>query len=288
MIVVTGATGNLGRLVVQDLLTKVPASQIAAAVRTPAKANDLAAKGVQVRTMDYAQPESLASALHGATRLLLVSGNELGKREAQHKAVIDSAKAAGVQFVAYTSILHCDTSRMLLAKEHNATEHYLRGSGLKYSMLRNGWYFENQTAALAPAIEHGVLVGCSGNGKFAAAARADFALAAANVLASSEHDNTVYELAGDTAYTRADLAAEVSKQTGKNVVYKNLPEAEYEKILNNFLPPDLAHVIADSDTQAASGELDDTSRTLSKLIGRPTTSLAEAVASALKNPPTGH
>lgn len=282
MIVVTGATGQLGSLVIEQLLQKVPANQIVAAVRTPAKASQLAAKGIDVRLADYSRPETLTAAFAGATKVLLISGNELGKRIPQHKAVIDAAKAAGVRLFAYTSLLRADTSTLALAEEHLATEQYLRASGVPFVLLRNGWYFENQTAGIAPALQQRAFIGSSKNGRFASATREDYASAAAVVLAGEGHENQVYELAGDAPYTRAELAAEVSKQTGKTVAYHDLPEAEYEKILTGILPPEIAHLLADAEAKAANGELDDQSHTLSRLIGRQTTPLSDAVATALK------
>jgi NAD(P)H dehydrogenase (quinone) len=285
MIATTGATGALGQLVVEGLLAKVPANQIIAAVRTPSKASALAAKGVEVRTADYSRPETLATAFAGAKKVLLISSNALGERIAQHNAVIDAAKQASVELLAYTSLLRADTSPLILAAEHLATEKYLQASGLAYALVRNGWYFENQTAGIAPALQQGAFIGASKEGKFAAAARADYAAAAVAVLTGEGHANKIYELAGDTGYTRAELAAEVSKQTGKSIGYHDLPEAEFEKILGSFLPPELAHILADAEAKAAAGALDDNSHTLSKLIGRQTTSLADAVAAALSAPP---
>ena len=288
MIVVTGAAGQLGRLVIDELLKTTGAKDIIAAVRTPAKANSLADRGVQVREADYSRPETLATAFKGAAKLLLISGTDLGKREEQHKAAVDAAKSAGIKFVAYTSILHCDTSALLLAVEHLATEQYLQSSGLNYSLLRNGWYYENQTAAIPQAIKNGAFIGASGDGRFAAASRADYAAAAAAVLTGEGHENSILELGGDQPYTRAELAAEVSTRTGKVIPYNNLSESEYRAILSNFLPPVLAESIADADAHAADGALDDNSRTLSRLLGRPTATLAEAVANALKTPPVAH
>ena len=288
MIAVTGATGQLGRLVIDELLKTTEAENIVAAVRTPAKANALRDRGVQVREADYSRPETLTNAFQGASRLLLISGNDLGKREKQHRAVIDAAKAAGVTFVAYTSLLHCDTSPLELAKEHLATEQYLVSSGLSYALLRNGWYFENQTSAIQPAIQNGAFIGASGEGRFAAASRSDYAAAAASVLAGKGYEDSVLELGGDRPYTRAELAAEVSRQTGKMIGYRNLSQSEYQTVLSTFLPTVFAEVVADADAHAAQGALDDDSHTLSRLIGRPTTSLAEAVESALKTPPTAH
>lgn len=282
MIAITGATGQLGTLVVEGLLQKVPANQIVAAVRTPSKAHALAAKGVQVREADYSRPETLTSAFAGVTKVLLISGNEIGQRIPQHQAVITAAKAAGVDLLAYTSLLHADKYHLLLAQEHLATESFLEASGLTFALLRNGWYFENMTAGIAPALQQGAFIGASKDGRFAAASRADYAAAAVAVLTGEGHDNQTYELAGDTAFTRAELAQEVSRQTGKTVGYHDLPEAEYEKILASFLPPDLAKILADAEAKAANGALDDHSHTLSRLIGRATTPLAESVAAALK------
>jgi NAD(P)H dehydrogenase (quinone) len=288
MIVVTGATGQLGRLVIDELLKTTEAKNIIAAVRTPAKAKGLVDRGIQVREADYSRPETLATAFEGASKLLLISGNDLGKREEQHKAAIDAAKSAGTKFIAYTSILHCDTSPLLLAVEHLATERYLQSSGLNYCLLRNGWYYENQTAAIPQAIKNGAFIGASGDGRFAAASRSDYAAAAAAVLTAEGHEDSVLELGGDQPYTRAELAAEVGKHTGKVVQYNNLSESEYQAILSSFLPPVLAEAIADAEAHAADGALDDNSRTLSRLLGRPAATLAEAVANALMTPPAAH
>lgn len=281
MIVVTGATGQLGALVMKQLLEKVPASEIIAAVRTPAKAQALAAKGVQVREADFARPETLARAFAGASKLLLISGNELGQRVPQHRAVIDAAKAAGVGLLAYTSLLRADSSPMLLAEEHVATERILTASGVPYVLLRNGWYTENLTAGVQPALAQGAFVGAAGEGRFAAAARADYAAAAVAVLTSEGHADRVYELAGDVPFTYAELAAEVSRQSGKSVGYRNLPQAEYEAMLASFLPAGLAKILADADARAAEGALDDATHTLRQLIGRETTPLATVVRAAL-------
>ncbi len=284
MIAVTGATGKLGRLVVAGLLEKAPASEIIAAVRTPEKAADLAALGVQVREADYERPETLASALLGADKVLLVSGSDLGAdRVAQHQAVIDAAKGVGATLLAYTSILYADTSPLKLAATHKKTEENIRASGLPFVFLRNGWYCENQTAALGPAIQHGAMLGCAGDGRFASAAIADYAAAAVAVLTRPGQENKVYELAGDYPYTLAEMAAEVTKQAGKPVVYTDLSPEAYQNALVGFgLPAFMAELLADADVGASKGELDDTSGGLHRLIGRSTTTLAEAVAAVLK------
>ncbi len=282
MIVVTGATGQLGRLVIKSLLKSVPANQIVAAVRAPSKAADLAALGVQVREADYGKPATLASAFAGATSVLLISSTNIGQRVAEHKAVIDAAKSAGAQLLAYTSVLRADTCTLLVAPDHLATEQYLAASGVPWVFLRNGWYIENYTGGLSAAVESGAILGSAGAGRIAAASRADYADAAAAVLSTLGHAGKVYELGGDSAFTLAELAAEVSKQSGKTIVYKDMPEPDYENVLKSAeLPDAIAHLVADSDEKASHGELDTTSRDLNRLIGRSTTSLAAAVATAI-------
>ncbi|BDI33316.1 NAD(P)-dependent oxidoreductase [Capsulimonas corticalis] len=284
MIVVTGATGKLGRLVIEGLLAKIPAGEIVAAVRNPEKARDLAALGVNVRQADYSQPETLSAAFAGADKALLISSNQLGVRIAQHQAVIDAARAAGATLLAYTSILRADTSTLMLAAEHKATETNIRHSGLNFAFLRNGWYLENHTEQLGAAIQHGAILGAAGDGRFASASRADFAAAAVAVLTGSGHENKVYELAGDIPYTLTTLAEEVSAQAGTTVSYNHLPEEAYRSALLGFgLPAEFAEILVDSDLGASKGELDSTSSDLRDLIGRPTVTLADAVSTALKS-----
>lgn len=282
MIVITGASGQLGRLVIEALLHTLPASEIVAAVRTPAKVSDLAARGVQVRQADYTQPATLDAAFQGADKLLLISSSEVGQRVPQHRAVIDAAQRAGVKLLAYTSLLHADVSPLGLATEHQATEALLRASGLPHVILGNGWYTENYAASVPAALAHGVLLGSAGTGRIASAARADYAEAAAAVLTQDDQAGRVYELAGDTAYTLAELAAEITTQSGKEIAYKDLPEADYKAILLGAgLPEGLAALLADSDVGASKGGLFDDSRQLSQLIGRPTTRLATSIAPSI-------
>jgi len=282
MIVVTGATGQLGRLVIKALLKKVPAAEIVAAVRNPEKAKDLAESGIQVRYADYSQPASWDEALKGADKVLLISSSEIGQRANQHRNVIDAAKRSGVKLLAYTSVLHAGTSPLGLAAEHRATEALLSASGVPCVLLRNGWYTENYTAGVPAALAHGAVYGCAGDGRISSAARADYAEAAAAVLTSDNQAGRVYELAGDTSYTLTELAAEISRQSGKNIGYVNLPEAEYKSVLIKVgLPEVIAELLANSDTGASKDALFDDSRQLSKLIGRPTTSLATAIAAVM-------
>lgn len=283
VILVTGASGQLGRLVIAALLDKVAPSRIVAGVRDPGKVADFAAKGVGVLVVDYDRPETLAAAFAGVDRLLLISANEVGRRFPQHKAAIDAAKAAGVGLIAYTSILGAATSPLPLAAEHAETEAYLAASGVPHVILRNGWYIENYAGSIAPALEHGAVLGASGDGRISAATRADYAEAAAVVLTSDGQAGKVYELGGDEAFTMAEWAATLADLAGKPVVFKNLPEAEYKGFLVSVgLPEGFADLLATSDTGASKGGLYDGGKALSTLIGRPTTSLREALAAALK------
>ncbi len=281
-IAITGSTGQLGRLVIEKLKARVDATQIIALARDLGKAQQL---GVQARQADYTNPESLAKALSGVKTLLLISATELGKRAAQHRNVIQAAKQSGVEWIVYTSLLHADTSPLKsLAVEHLATEADLRASGVPFTILRNGWYTENYTASIPGALAGGAFIGCAGDGKISSAARADYADAAVAILAGQGHKGQVLELPGDQAYTLAGLAAEISRQTGRTIPYKNMTEAEYAAALVGFgLPAPAAAAYAGFDTGAAQGALFDDSRGLSKLIGHPTTPLAVSVAEALKN-----
>lgn len=280
--VITGATGQLGRLVIDVLLRRVPADSIVAAVRNIEKASDIAALGVQVRQSDYNQPASLEAAFQGAERLLLISSSEFGQRTRQHQAVIDAAKRSGVKLLAYTSVLHADTSVLALAQEHRETEAAIVESGLPFVLLRNGWYTENYTAGVASALSLGAVVGCAGEGRIASASRADYAEAAATILTSDDPAGQIYELAGDSAYTLSDFAAAISGQIGQPIPYVNLPEADYRNaLLAAGLPEALAGLLADSDTGASQGALFDDGRQLSRLLGRPTTGLDAAIMAAL-------
>lgn len=278
MIALTGATGQLGQFVVEALLKTIPAKEIVAIVRNPAKAEALSKQGLIVRQGDYNDQAALTQALAGVEKLLLISSSEVGQRAAQHRNVINAAKAAGVKFIAYTSLLHADTSPLGLHVEHVETEKLLAESGIPFALLRNGWYSENYLASAPAALAHGVFIGAAGEGKIASATRADYAAAAARVLSEEGHAGKVYELAGDKAWTLSDLAALLSEASGKKVVYQNLSEADFAAALKGAgLPDGLAEMLADSDIGASKGGLFDDSKTLSKLIGRPTTSIADSV-----------
>ncbi|MFK0258099.1 SDR family oxidoreductase [Streptomyces sp. NPDC090445] len=281
-IVVTGATGALGRLVVEELLTRVPAADIAVAVRDKAKAADLAERGVEVRIADYDAPETLADAFRAGDRVLLISGNAVGRRVPQHTAVIGAAKAAGVAQLAYTGILGGPEADFELAAEHKVTERAVLDSGLPYTFLRNGWYHENYTAQLAGVLAHGAVTGSAGEGRIASAARADYAAAAAAVLTGEGHLNRVYELSGDTAWSMAEYAAEVAAQSGKEIAYTELPaDAHLSALIGAGLPEGFAALLVDVDAAISRGSLGHTGGDLSRLIGRPTTPVAEAIAAAL-------
>lgn len=275
-IAITGATGQLGRLATAALKSR-EAKDVVALARDPSRAADL---GVPARAFDYTSADP--NALRGVDVLVLISSNDFNDRAGQHRAVIDAAKAAGVGRIAYTSILKGDASPMILAQDHIATEAALRASGLPHTILRNGWYTENYTGALGAAIEHGAIIGTAGEGRVSSATRKDYAEAIAVVAMGDAHAGKIYELAGDTAHTGADLAAAVAKASGKPVAYVNMPQADYAKALEGFgLPAGFAAVLADSDAQAGKGALYDDSRTLSRLIGRPTTPVADTVSAAL-------
>ncbi len=283
-LLVTGASGQLGRLVVDHLLKTVLPGRIAAAVRGREAADRLTALGVEARIADYARPETLDAMFAGIGRALLVSSNALGQRVPQHRNVIEAAKRAQVGLLAYTSVLHADTSPLGLAAEHRETEALLRASGVPFVLLRNGWYTENYTAGFPAALANHALIGGAGQGRIASAARADYAAAAAAVLTAAETwAGRVFELAGDEAYTLADLAAELARQSGQEVAYRDMAEAAYKAaLLGAGLPEGLADLLADSDAGASQGALFDDGRQLSTLIGRPATPMAASVAAALR------
>lgn len=284
MIAVTGSTGNLGHLVIENLLDRgTDPSKIVATARSPEKAAGLADLGVDVREADYMKPDTLASAFRGIDRLLLISSSEVGQRARQHKNVVDAAEHNGVGFLAYTSMLRADTSPMQLASEHVVTEEYIRESGLPFTFLRNGWYIENYTEQLGQVLERNAFIGSARDGRISGATRADYAAAAATVLTGEGHEGEVYELGGDEAFTMDELAEVVTELSGTEVVYRDLPVEEYEQALVEAgLPENYAAVLADSDQGIAEGHLYTESDDLRRLIGRPTTPLEEAVEAALE------
>lgn len=282
MFAITAATGQLGRIVIDRLRAAAPAAPIAAVVRNPSKAADLAAAGVFIRQADYNDTAALEQALVGVERLLLISSSEMGQRTAQHRNVIEAARRQQVKLLVYTSLLHADTSLLNLADEHRETEALLRASGVAFVILRNGWYTENYTGAIPAALSLGALYGSAGNGRISSAARADYAEAAVKALTGAARPGQTYELAGDNAFTLTDLAAEISRQAGKEIPYRNLPEPDYRAaLLGAGLPAWLAGALASWDLGAAHGALFDDSRQLSQLLGRATAPLAESVRQAL-------
>jgi len=289
---VTGATGQLGRLVINALLETVPASAIVAGMRDPAKdegaANALREKGIEVRVADYTQPATLASAFVGVDRLLLISSSENGKRRAQHRNVIDAAKGAGVGLIAYTSILHADTSPFFLAEEHRDTEAALAEAGVPFVLLRNGWYTEVLTWRLPLALKHGVFMGAAGDGRISSAARADYARASATVLASGDHGGRIYELAGDASFSLADLVAVVAEGSGKPMSYQNMtPEAFRSAVAQAGTPETVARLLSDIDAGVAKGALLEDGGALARLIGRPTTPFQTTITEFVRNQQAG-
>tara|TARA_R110002096_G_scaffold435606_2_gene661760 strand:- start:17 stop:886 length:870 start_codon:yes stop_codon:yes gene_type:complete len=278
-IAVTGASGKLGRLVIEELKERTSAENIVALVRNPHKVADL---GVEAREFDYDQAAQQSAALKGVDKLLLISGNEIGKRLPQHINVIEAAKNAGIKTIVYTSLLKAESSTLGLAGEHIGTEEVLKKSGIPHVILRNGWYTENYTESLQAVIGLGTLYGSSGDGKISSATRGDYAAAAATVLTSEGQEGKVYELAGDEAFTMSDYAAEISRQTGKDIPYVNLPESDYaQALIKSGLPEGLAQFLASSHVSTEKGDLFDDGHQLSKLIGRPSTSLSKAISAAL-------
>ena len=278
-IAVTGSTGQLGQIVVEQLKKRVPAENIVALARDIEKA---AVLDVEVREFDYNNAENLAGSLKGIDHLLLISGTDFGSRVEQHTNVVNAAKKAGVKWIVYTSLLRSETTSLNLAPEHIATEKVLKESGMAYTLLRHGWYSENYTASIPGALSGGAYLGSAKEGKISSAARADYAEAAAIILCDETHKGKTYELAGDEAYTLSGLAEEITKQSGKNIPYNDIPEQEYVNILKNIgLPEVFADALANWDVSASKGDLFDESQQLSKLLGRPTTPIAESVKLAL-------
>ncbi len=276
---ITGISGQLAPSIAAMLRARRPDERVIGLARAPER---VAAAGLEVRRFDYDDAATLAPALAGVDRLMLVSSSEVGQRERQHGAVIVAAREAGVGHIVYTSVLHADTSSLSLAHEHRATEAMLRESGIAHTILRNGWYTENYTASVAPAVTHGAVIGSAQDGRIASAARIDYAAAAAVVLADGGHAGQVYELAGDSAYTLADLAAELSRQTGRAIPYVDMAKADYAAALTGAgLPAGLASALASFDVAAAGGALFDDGKALSRLIGRPTTPLSVTIAQVL-------
>lgn len=283
---VTGSTGELGRLVVRELLKRVPASSIVAGVRSVDHdvARQIAAQGVELRIADYSRPDTLLTAFTGIDRLLLISSSADHDRVGQHRNVIEAAKAVGVRLFAYTSLLHADTSALELGKDHRQTEALLKASGLPVVLLRHGWYMENHMASVAPALQYGAVIGSAGEGRFSTATRADFAEAAAVVLSTEGHAGRIYELAGDQSYSLADLADAIAASAGKPIVYQDMPGAAFKKTLIGMgLPESVADLIADSDVAASTGALEDNGRQLSALIGRPTADYRQVVEQTVRD-----
>ena len=283
MIVITGANGRLGRLIVRGLAARIGAEHTIAAVRTPAKAEDLVALGVQVRQADYDRPKTLAEAFAGAEKVLLISGSEVGRRVGQHQAVIDAAKRAGVPHLLYTGILGGPEADFPLAHEHKLTERAILESGLTHTFLRHGWYSENYTENLATVLTNKVIVGNAGEGRVASATRQDFAEAAVAVLSTDGHDNTAYELSGDEAWSLPEYAAEISRQSGTPIAYQDVPAATHKEILLGAgLSEPWADTLVTVDDAIARGLLARRTGDLARLIGRRTTPIADSIAAGLR------
>ncbi|AYA69124.1 SDR family oxidoreductase [Acinetobacter sp. WCHA55] len=281
-IAITGATGQLGSIVIEKLLLQTEANNIVALVRNPAKAAHLTAQNIEVREFDYDRHETLVPALSGIDKLLLISANEVGRRTPQHKAVIDAAKVASVPYLAYTSLHRADTSPLGLAQEHRETEKLIQDSGITYTFLRNNWYSENYLAGVAHTIEIGTLFGAAQDGRISSASRIDYAEATAKVLTSTGHDNQTYELAGSQSFSLSELATLIGQVASKNINYQNLSAEEYTQALTQAgLPAGLVEVIVDADIQTIQGAMYSDSQDLEQLIGRETTNIQDAIEAAL-------
>lgn len=281
-IAITGATGQLGQLVIEALLKQTDASNIITLVRHQNRAQHRTAQGIETRHFDYDQPQSLAPSLDGVDKLLLISANEVGRRTPQHQAVIEAAQKAGVKYIAYTSLYNVDKSALGLAQEHRETEALIKESGLSYTFLRNNWYSENYLAGLAHNIETGVLYGAAADGKISSASRQDYAEAAAKVISTHGHENKTYELAGSDSFTLNDLAGFISEASAKTVKYQNLSAEDYTQGLSQAgLPEGLINVIVDADIHTIQGAMFSDSKDLEHLIGRKTTSIQDSIKSLL-------
>ena len=281
-IAITGATGQLGNLIIEQLLQLTAAQNIVALVRNIDKAEHFKAQGIELREFDYDRPETLVPALLGIDKLLLISANEIGRRTPQHQAVIDAAKVAGVPYLAYTSLLRADTSPLGLAQEHRETEKLIQDSGITYTFLRNNWYSENYLAGVAHTIEIGTLFGAAQDGRISSASRIDYAEAAAKVLTSTGHENKTYELAGSESFSLSDLATFIGQAVNKDIIYQNLSAEEYTQGLTQAgLPAGLVDVIVDADIQTIQGAMYSDSKDLEQLIGHKTTSIQDAIKAAL-------
>ncbi|MGB1237927.1 MAG: NAD(P)H-binding protein [Pseudomonadales bacterium] len=290
MIAISGASGQLGKLVIEALLQHLDAENIVALARQPEKLEALRAQGVEVRHADYNKPQTLAPALAGIDQLLLISGSEVGQRVAQHSAVIEAARAAEVSHLVYTSILKADSSPLILAQEHRETEAMIKTSGLIYTLLRNGWYSENYTSTLAGALDAGVLCSAAGQGKLHSAARADYAAAAAEVLRNSaQHRNKTYELAGSSGFTLQAYAALAADLSNSALDYREMNREEFSALLVQFgLPESFAAVLADAEIGIANGWLEEAGGELAALIGRATTPIESSIAAALEQRATSY
>ena len=283
-IAITGATGQLGQLVIQALLKRSRTENIVALVRSEAKAQYLADQGIELRHFDYDQPESLAIALKGIDKLLLISANEIGRRLPQHQAVIEAAQAAKVPYIAYTSLLRADTSPLGLAQEHRETEALIKASGLNYTFLRNNWYNENYLAGLEQNLSSGKLFSAAQNGQISSASRIDYAEAAAQVLTTDGHDQKIYELAGSTSFTKADLAQFISKASGQAIEYLEIGGAALAQGLTQAgLPEGLVNLITEADVETANGAMYSDSTQLEELIGHKTISIQSQIESLIRD-----
>ena len=281
--IVTATSGHLGRLIVEALLARGAApDSIVATARNVDKLSALAALGVRTAVLDYSKPETVTAVVEPGDVLMLVSGSEVGQRVPQHTAVIAAAQAAGVGRIVYTSAPKATTSALLLAPEHKATEEFLIASGVPFTILRNGWYTENYTGEIEKARQSGEIVASVGDGRVASASRADYADAAAAAILDDSLAGQTFELSGDHAWDFAELAATIGTLIGSPVTFRNLAPAEHAELLTSFgLDTGTVGFVVGLDANIRDGLLGETSGDLARLIGRPTTPLAEGLAASL-------
>ena len=278
-IVITGATGRLGRHVISSLLRlDVQLPDLVAAGRDEEKLGALRELGLATVRADYTEPATLEEAFAGADTVLLISSSEVGIRVPQHRNAVDAAVRAGVSRLVYTSALGADRGKLLLADEHLATEEAIAASGLPFTILRNGWYTENFEPALRHAETTGVVLASAGDGRVASATREDYAEAIAAVLAQDGHAGRTYELSGDVAWSFDELAAALTEVLDREVTYRRLtPEQHLAELERTGVDESTARFLVALDANIEDGALDLVTGDLSRLLGRRTTALVDAL-----------
>lgn len=284
-LLVTGASGQLGRLVLDSLLAsgKSPAS-IIATTRDTAKLADYAAKGVIVRLADFDDAASLDAAFAGADKVLIISTDALdqpGKRLAQHKAAVAAAKEAGAKHILYTSMPQPDDSLVTFAPDHLGTEEAIKATGIPYTILRDGWYAENLFMSLPHALETGSWYTSTGEGRIAHITRADTAAAIAGAVLKAGNESKTYTLTGTKSRTAEEIAAIVSAATGKPLKVVHVTDAQLAEGLKAAgLPEGFIPTIVSFDANTREGKIASVTSDAETLSGRKPTSFEDFVAAS--------